>query len=134
MDPLIGYEALQMKWLMRIIVWTFSKWLLKQVNQERNLLIGSCRFFWCFQMDVKDIKCLLDCWKKHEMMFLTIVFLTIVIPIVSKETLLSNRKWGFWLMIIDLNLYHSKCLEVQFVTCKGNLSCDPVVVGKIIKS
>jgi hypothetical protein len=61
---------------MRIIVWTFSKWLLKQVNQQRKLLSGSCRFFNVFKWMWKILNVFLDWWKKYEMMFLTIVFLT----------------------------------------------------------
>jgi hypothetical protein len=35
----------KIKWLMKIVSCTFSKWLLKQVNWQKNLIIGSCRIF-----------------------------------------------------------------------------------------
>jgi hypothetical protein len=40
---------------------------MKLVNRELLILK-------CYQMDVKDIKCPLQWWEKHENMFLTIGF------------------------------------------------------------
>ncbi len=37
-----------------------------------KLIIKELLIFMCYQMDVKDIKCPLQWWKKHENVFLTI--------------------------------------------------------------
>jgi hypothetical protein len=35
----------KIKWLVKIESCPISKWLLKQVNRQKSLIIGSCRFF-----------------------------------------------------------------------------------------
>lgn len=107
----------QMKWLMRIIVWTFSKWLLKQVNQQRNLLIGSCRFFKVFKWMWRTLIYLLGWWKNYEMMFLTWQVLDIIYIPTLVEILTNLRKCilqlGNLKKLIFANFFWSNDLRID---------------------
>jgi len=58
------------------IAWTFLKCLLKQVSQQKEVVNKELHMFIRFQVDVKDIKCPLEWWAKHESLFPTVVIFT----------------------------------------------------------
>jgi len=69
--PLSQVEfGLLKKMIEKIVVWTFLKWLPTREFVNKELFISEC-----YEIDMKEIKCLFQCWTKHHKMFQTIWFL-----------------------------------------------------------
>jgi len=60
---------------MKITIWIYYKKFASTSEPTQELVKRELLIFRRYQLDVKDIKYLIQWWQKHEAMFLTIEFL-----------------------------------------------------------